>query len=67
MSHKYVSIERYIETHFEDGSRPAPKTVRAWIEKDQLEYEVMRRGARYYIDLARPKSKNPVMNRILNG
>jgi len=50
-----ITVERFIEVAFEEGSRPDPRTVRAWIDSAAVRGRKIRpRGkkrASYYVDL----------------
>ncbi len=63
------TLTRYIETFYEEGSRPDKRTVRGWIKDDILPYHSVKLGHLYYIDPDRPKLSSDVVIRsvIENG
>ena len=50
---RLVTVERFRALAFEAGSRPDPRTVRAWVDSGAVRGRVVRRGRRasYFVDL----------------
>lgn len=47
---KLMTVKRYIDTHFEEGSKPTLRTVYRWINDGVLPAE--RIGKQYYVKVA---------------
>ena len=65
MAKRLMKIAEFREKHFEEGSRPAIKTIRSWIDNGDIPGE--RVGGGYYVDLSRwdKRSNNELVNKVL--
>jgi len=55
-----MTIDEYRNTYFTQRSRPAPRTIRRWIEEQRIYGE--RRGRTYYVD---PEKELMITNELV--
>ena len=62
-----VSLAQYRELAYAERSRPSIKTIRSRAKNNELPYYAEIEGGRWYIDLARPRIRNPLVERIITA
>lgn len=61
---KLMTIGRYIEQTFEEGSRPDPRTVKSWIERGIIRG---RKIGRDYFVYPETEANSQLARRVLGG
>lgn len=60
-----LTINDFIQREYGDGSRPTSKTILNRLKRGDIPYHWRKEGGIVYIDLSRPKSKNPLVEKVL--
>lgn len=65
---RLMTLAKFREQHFAEGSAPTEKTLKGWIEAGELAGQKI--GGRYYVDVSAfdtPKVRNPLVLKVLKA